>query len=180
MQLIPELDALLDEMATHLAKQRKISYGSEGGCAYRGTGALADCKCVVGALIPDDLYKEELETSIGNIFSWAVGEDLPEQEDAVTIAAAAKSWVDHLRAKAPTTLTDNEYGAFLQACQMFHDSSHNDEERLTYQFVLQEYDAGISDEALKEAIKDRMIEALNQQPSPFVHESLRVNWWVQP
>lgn len=49
---------LINMIATHLAKQQKLSE-SKLGCAYRGRdGAM----CAVGCLIPDELYTDRIET----------------------------------------------------------------------------------------------------------------------
>jgi len=48
-----------DKVAVHLIKQGKQSVsGYSGGCAYRGDNGL---RCAVGALIPDDLYDDEMD-----------------------------------------------------------------------------------------------------------------------
>lgn len=48
-----------DIAARHLLKQRRKSYWG-GACAYRDGYGL---KCAVGCLIPDELYKPEMECS---------------------------------------------------------------------------------------------------------------------
>lgn len=52
-----------DKIANHLIKQgkrSKISWsGDYGMCAYRGEGGT---KCAIGAVIPDHLYNEKMES----------------------------------------------------------------------------------------------------------------------
>lgn len=48
-----------NQMVEHLRKQKKRSYEeSISTCLYRGPNGL---KCAIGALIPDELYREEME-----------------------------------------------------------------------------------------------------------------------
>lgn len=53
--------AIFNKVATHLLAQGARSmgkYGSFEGCAYRGAGGA---RCAIGVLIPDELYRNELE-----------------------------------------------------------------------------------------------------------------------
>jgi len=48
---------IFDKVCAHLAQQKKRSiFGSQ--CAYRGENGM---KCAVGALLPDDMCREEME-----------------------------------------------------------------------------------------------------------------------
>ena len=47
-----------DTMLTHMREQGRLSRAASGFCAYRG---IDNRKCVVGALIPDDVYCGEFE-----------------------------------------------------------------------------------------------------------------------
>lgn len=49
---------IFDKVATHLLSQGKRSALGGVGCAYRGDGGL---QCAIGCLIPDELYRYELE-----------------------------------------------------------------------------------------------------------------------
>lgn len=51
--------AVFDQVAKHLLTQKAKSH-SEGCCAYRGD---YDRKCAVGCLIPDNVYRKDLEGS---------------------------------------------------------------------------------------------------------------------
>lgn len=47
-----------DIMVAHLRQQGRPSRYDAAGCAYRGPDGL---KCAVGALIPDELYRDNME-----------------------------------------------------------------------------------------------------------------------
>lgn len=49
---------IFDKVKKHLLKQGVKSVDAEGFCNYRG---LDSTKCAIGALIPDELYKSEME-----------------------------------------------------------------------------------------------------------------------
>ena len=53
-----------DIMVQHLRQQGRPSRDEVDGCQYRGPDGL---KCAVGALIPDELYNERMESK--NIYS---------------------------------------------------------------------------------------------------------------
>jgi hypothetical protein len=50
---------IFDTVAIHLIKQGKKSVGDDGNCLYRGPEGL---KCAVGCLIPDEVYRPEMES----------------------------------------------------------------------------------------------------------------------
>lgn len=52
---------IFDIVVTHLRKQGKPAMNNIGGCSYRGVDGT---KCAVGCLIPDSIYKSEMEGSI--------------------------------------------------------------------------------------------------------------------
>lgn len=59
------LQEVFDRVVKHLLTQNKVSFASKNGdskngdiCAYRGAGGLM---CAVGCLIPDNLYKPEMD-----------------------------------------------------------------------------------------------------------------------
>ena len=50
---------LFDIVATHLLTQKCVARtGSDNNCAYRGSN---NTKCAIGVLIPDDIYRPEME-----------------------------------------------------------------------------------------------------------------------
>jgi len=49
---------VFDKVATHLLTQGKQSVNAGGTCLYRGPGGTS---CAVGCLIPDKVYREEME-----------------------------------------------------------------------------------------------------------------------
>jgi len=56
---------IFDKVKKHLLKQGERS-SEDGWCLYRS----GDLKCAVGCLIPDDLYKEDMErTAINGLFN---------------------------------------------------------------------------------------------------------------
>jgi hypothetical protein len=61
---------IFDTVKNHLLAQRERSYGCAGGsigCKYR----LGDMKCAVGVLIPDELYRPEMEgRSVSSLISF--------------------------------------------------------------------------------------------------------------
>ena len=48
---------LFDRVAAHLLKQKERSVANGGTCLYRNGGL----SCAIGALIPEDRYREEME-----------------------------------------------------------------------------------------------------------------------
>lgn len=48
---------IFDVVYTHLMKQQQRSTSDEGGCYYK----IDSLMCAIGCLIPDNLYKEEME-----------------------------------------------------------------------------------------------------------------------
>lgn len=68
---------VFDTVAKHLLNQGRISESPDGSCGYRGQDGM---KCAIGVLIPDDLFREEMEgvtvekliplySDIGSLFS---------------------------------------------------------------------------------------------------------------
>lgn len=54
------------KVVTHLRKQNAVSAKQNGMCVYRGPNGM---KCAVGCLIPDDVYKPEMECGgVGVLF----------------------------------------------------------------------------------------------------------------
>jgi hypothetical protein len=49
---------IFDTVALHLIKQGKQSIDADGNCLFRGPNGL---KCAVGCLIPDEVYRPEME-----------------------------------------------------------------------------------------------------------------------
>lgn len=49
---------IFDRVVSHLAKQGRPAYHSQGGCLYRTPEGLS---CAVGCLIPDSVYKFSME-----------------------------------------------------------------------------------------------------------------------
>ena len=92
-----------DTVVQHLFAQGKPAYGyfnkensvGESGCAYR-TGEL---KCAVGCLIPDDVYRSDMENQ------------------------SVKSLVDHSEFMVPSYF--EEHIPLLNKLQTVHDSSLN-------------------------------------------------------
>lgn len=58
---------VFDAVATHLLTQnaRSVTEDSPGTCLYRGPEGR---KCAIGALIPDSLYRPEIENVPSNLF----------------------------------------------------------------------------------------------------------------
>jgi NADPH:quinone reductase-like Zn-dependent oxidoreductase len=50
---------IFNKVVRHLFKQNKKCVSEDGTCVYRGPN---NTKCAVGALIPNHLYNEEMET----------------------------------------------------------------------------------------------------------------------
>lgn len=75
---------IFDKVAAHLLKQNVRSTSSErhGYCQYRGDGGMM---CAAGCLIPDDLYKPELEgktVTEENIFQVLVKAGMASEDEA--------------------------------------------------------------------------------------------------
>lgn len=54
---------IFDTVATHIIKQGKPSVNASGRCMYRGED---DTMCAVGALIPDEVYHDDIEDLLPN------------------------------------------------------------------------------------------------------------------
>ena len=77
---------IFDRVATHLLSQGRRSMGANDSCASRGHDGL---QCAVGCLIPDELYRYELEgwspTSgvVGGVLRQALGQVLGWQRQSL-------------------------------------------------------------------------------------------------
>lgn len=63
-----------DKVRDHLMNQGERSFLEGAGCQYRGPGGMS---CAVGCLIPDSIYKPDIESTFaddlpGNVL-WAIG-----------------------------------------------------------------------------------------------------------
>jgi hypothetical protein len=58
MHKLPSAQEIFDLVTNHLITQGRPARVDDGRCRYRMAGGL---RCAVGALIPDELYKEEFE-----------------------------------------------------------------------------------------------------------------------
>lgn len=141
---VASLDAVVNTIATHLAKQRKRSTRSTHGnstCLYRGqSGAM----CAVGCLIPDDLM-----------------EHVPEGIGARTLLAKENEASHHLLSLLPD-LTVTQVGKVLGAYQVFHDAYKFDMTDRQHYGVYDSYTEllahakELSDEALQPVIADSL------------------------
>ena len=58
MHKLPSAQEVFDLVANHLFTQGRPARQDDGRCRYRTKSGL---RCAIGALIPDELYKEEFE-----------------------------------------------------------------------------------------------------------------------
>lgn len=58
MHKLPSAQEIFDLVVEHLFTQGRPACQDDGRCRYRMAGGL---RCAIGALIPDELYKEEFE-----------------------------------------------------------------------------------------------------------------------
>jgi hypothetical protein len=58
MHKLPSAQEVFDLVTNHLFTQGRPARVDDGRCRYRMAGGL---RCAIGALIPDELYKEEFE-----------------------------------------------------------------------------------------------------------------------
>ena len=65
---------IFNKVVRHLFKQNKKCVNEDGACVYRGPN---NTKCAVGALIPNRLYNEEMETE-GVAFVFRRNEEVAE------------------------------------------------------------------------------------------------------
>ena len=106
MELKPELKAIVKTMAVHMAKQRDRSQNIAKMCEYRGEEGR---QCAVGCLIPDEIYSDFIEGSIGKVF---------------TVPGAERKRVsDHLMTLAPPGMKEDSFVSFLAMTQAYHDGT---------------------------------------------------------
>lgn len=103
-QLPEQAQQVVAQMADHLATQRKQSGVADVVCLYR---APDGCKCVVGFLIPDDLYNAFIEDI-----------DILSIMDDETVECRRIS--DHLHSLMPD-LPANQVLEVLSGAQAYHD-----------------------------------------------------------
>lgn len=86
---------VFDTVAKHLHAQGKPAYSEAlGSCMYRGPGGT---KCAVGCLIPDEVYRNEMD-SVGGIHD-LITRDYPGLNAALGVDAMRGRWrVDLLAA----------------------------------------------------------------------------------
>jgi hypothetical protein len=105
--LHPELQALLDRMADHLATQKARAVEPKSGvCRYRAEGGLM---CAVGCLIPAELYDSDIEGDLAPLFD-------PENDNTPWQAAG-----DYLQSLTPSIAVDC-LEQFLTLVQAYHDT----------------------------------------------------------
>ncbi len=136
--LHPELKALLDRMVTHLCQQRSRCVSYDNICSYRGVdGAM----CAVGALIPDELYAEDIEGSVA-------GND--------TCAAAT----EHLKSLAPS-IRECELAEFLELIQTYHDRTADSAHAIRHEFSAADQHNYITDlQGPAETLRERMLASI--------------------
>ena len=103
-QLPQQAQAVVMQIADHLATQRKLSEVADGTCLYR---APDGCKCAVGFLIPDELYDHFIEDV-----------DIMAIMDAET--GEYRDISDHLHSLMPD-LPSNQVREVLSGAQIYHD-----------------------------------------------------------
>lgn len=86
---------IFDRVVSHLAKQGRPAYHSQGGCLYRTPEGLS---CAIGCLIPDSVYKFSMEgmSVLGLIESEYIK---IESDDAVELICALQSAHDTQQSK---------------------------------------------------------------------------------
>ncbi len=94
-----------DKMVAHLASQKGRGIDPHGGCVYRSPSGL---KCVVGALLSDEIVQEMLSnpfwsTGVGHLGVWRI----------------------FRRELALEDLADDEARMFYDAMQHAHDQGHD-------------------------------------------------------
>lgn len=167
--LIPELAAIVDTVATHLAHQRRRATTATGTGRMRSDDG---CMCAIGCLIPEPLYHPRLETGVFNLFLWAKGIDLRHRQPD-NLQQLAQALVDHFQSLAPS-LEPGDLRVFLEELMIYHDSARPYVQRGAYQ-VLLDSAPDLDEGALKEAIAAQLLQRLHTTVDP------RASWWeAQP
>lgn len=86
MHKLPSAQEVFDIVVNHLFTQGRPARQDDGRCRYRMKSGL---RCAVGALIPDELYKEEFEGAgayrlIGNLYALEIA-DWREHKDLLDL-----------------------------------------------------------------------------------------------
>lgn len=76
MHKLPSAQEIFDLVVEHLFKQGRPARQDNGRCRYRMESGL---RCAIGALIPDEFYKEEFEGAgasrlISNLYSFGIAD----------------------------------------------------------------------------------------------------------
>lgn len=173
-QLIPELAALLERVAAHLAHQRQRSVVCMNGvsvCRYRGANGTA---CAIGCLFPDELHSPLIERSLADLF---VAAQNPTDEGWLEPPRGhvAKALVDHLCSLAPSVHPE-DLEAFLANVQDYHDYERTEDGAcLGYGIDLQCTAPGTTDAELQATITAGLL--------TFLHgagDEDCAAWWVKP